>query len=159
MREIKFRAWDKFKKEWIHEPIIDGANGKMMGFNLLDASFQRHFSDDEITLVYSTGLKDVEQFEEPKELFTGDIVKMHQFLFDGEEFEDEIIGVLVYDEDAAAVCLTEIRSHDIQRHMGYGTDANGFKGEQIPVCLFTGLHETSWTYLGNIYENPELLEV
>ncbi|GAA0415236.1 hypothetical protein GCM10008934_02710 [Virgibacillus salarius] len=105
-----------------------------------------------------TGLKDVEQFEEPKELYTGDIVSMHQFLFDGNEVENEIIGVLDYDEEVAAVCLTEINNNYIQKYMGYENDEVGFKREKIPVCMFYGLHECSWTYLGNIHEHPHLLE-
>lgn len=104
------------------------------------------------------GLKDVEQFDEPRKLYTGDIVRMHQFLFDGEEWESEITGVLSYDEEVAAVCLTKINSHDIRKYMGYGNPQE-FQNEKIPICMFHGLHESSWTYVGNIYENPELLEV
>ncbi|WP_042403555.1 YopX family protein [Geomicrobium sp. JCM 19037] len=103
-------------------------------------------------------LKDIEQFEEPKDLYTGYIVRMHQFLFDGTEYENEITGVLEYEEELACVCLTKMQQKDIQKHMGYEDDQDGFEGEKVPVCNFHGLHECSWTYLGNIYEHPHLLE-
>ncbi|MCZ1180354.1 hypothetical protein EIJ82_01525 [Alkalihalobacillus clausii] len=112
---------------------------------------------DQESLGVFTGLRDIEQFDEPKELYTGDVVRMHQFLFDGTEHENEIIGVLVYDKELACVCLTEIQHKTLQEYMGYKDDQEGFEKEKVPICNFYGLHECSWTYLGNKFENPELL--
>lgn len=114
------------------------------------------WSVDPTTLGQITGLKDIEQFEQPKELYTSDIVSMHRFLFDGDEYEDEIIGVLEYDEELACVCLTRIKQDDVKKYMGYDNQEE-FEREKIPVCTIIGLHECSWTYLGNIHDS-ELLE-
>ncbi|GGJ51166.1 YopX family protein [Virgibacillus salexigens] len=170
MREIKLKAWVGKRK---FDNGFSGITEFEMMIDVNDISFSEgkidYVNDDDgeeyacfdgslkVVLQY-TGLKDIEQFDEPKELYTGDIVSMHQFLFDGNEVENEIIGVLSYDEEVAAVCLTKINSDYLQKYMGYENDEIGFKREKIPVCMFYGLHECSWTYLGNIYENPELLE-
>ena len=146
----KFRAWYETENRMLDwDELQDGTEQ-------LESYFNNELHDVSPVMQF-TGLKDIEQFEEPRELYTGDIVSMHQFLFDGEEWENEVIGVLEYDEDVAAVCLTKIKHHDIRKYMGF-SNPEEFKDEKIPVCMFYGLHETSWTYLGNIYENPELLK-
>lgn len=66
MREIKFRAWDKFKKEWIdfsREPLNCYGKGQN-GFNLV--------TDENIDWVWMqyTGLKDIDG----KEIYEGDVV-------------------------------------------------------------------------------------
>lgn len=166
MREIKFRAWNKdqeimcYDDEDRTEEYMDGILSTRIG--LINSWLSTPEYEFDYRSLYEvmqyTGLKDIEQFDEPKELYTGDIVSMHQFLFDGNEVENEIIGVLDYDEEVAAVCLTKINNDYLQKYMGYENDEVGFKREKIPVCMFYGLHECSWTYLGNTHENPELLE-
>ncbi len=174
MRETKFRGKSKFKNVWHYGSLInnafflrsdDSAIPYILDTDDIDydnfVDIAEQLDDFEVvpeSVGQYTGLKDIEQFEEPKELYIGDIVSMHQFLFDGDEYEEEITGVLTYNEDIAAVCLTKIKHHDIRKFMGYETDIDGFKKEQIPVCMFYGLHESSWTYLGNIFEHSHLLE-
>lgn len=154
MREIKFKAYlidykmvvpVEYINLFLNEIVVD-VKGNQYEFEL-----------GEYKLLQYTGLKDVEQFDEPKELYTGDIVKMHQFLFDGGEYENEVVGVLTYDEDLACVCLTKVQQEDLRKYMGYGTKQEEFEKEKIPVCSIYGLHETSWTYLGNIFEDTHLL--
>lgn len=150
MNEVKFKAWERNLKEIIPVYNIDFEK-KMIN----TGSAWRFFH--EVELIQYTGLNDIEQFEHPKKLYTGDIVSMHQFLFDGTEYENEVVGMLTYDDDAACVCLAKIKHDGIRRYMGYEEEDTEFEEEQVPVCFFYGLHECSWTYLGNIYENPELL--
>ena len=165
MREVKFRGYGIFG--WWTGSLVKSEDGKYYIVKEVELSndygdgtdfYATNWSEVEPESVgQCTGLKDIEQFKDPRELYTGDIVKMHQFLFDGGEYENEIIGVLSYDEEVAAVCLTKIKHYDIQRYMGYGTNDIEFAEEKIPVCMFYGLHECSWTYVGNVYENPELV--
>ena len=156
MRTIKFRVWEKQENKMINWDEL--ANPVDMYSDTWIINAFNVAEEEGLVFQQYTGLKDVEQFDEPKELYTGDIVRMHQFLFDGDEYENEIIGVLEYDDDLAAVCLTKMQQEDVRRYMGYGTKQDEFEKEKIPVCYFYGLHECSWTYLGNIFENPELLE-
>ncbi|WP_077623814.1 YopX family protein [Sediminibacillus massiliensis] len=174
MQEIKIQFWDAVnQKMWELDEAGETLNGWTFQYfaasdktlrgiihQMIDVGFGTNNSaEEEVELVARqyTGLKDIEQFEEPKELYTGDIVSMHQFLFDGDEYEDEVVGVLTYNDDQACVCLTKVNHHDIRKYMGYGNPEE-FKDEKIPICMFYGLHETSWTYLGNIYEHPHLIK-
>ena len=126
----KFRVWDKKRSEMI---------------NLIAINFHKYIAMDDlicscndgpitrnfqdVVLMQSTGLHD----EQGREIFEGDIVKI---IYDSEPFT----GVVVYD-------LGETDFKATNNHEDYG---NNFQyltvGESIEV-------------IGNIYENPELLEV
>lgn len=159
MREVKFRgrAKEPIPNKWFYGGYVRKGKKRTKHYIVnWDEKNMKLVQVDPKSIGQYTGLKDIEQFGTPKELYTGDIVKMHQFLFDGDEWESEITGVLSYDEEVAAVCLTKINSHDIREYMGYGNPQE-FQNEKIPICMFYGLNESSWTYVGNIYEHPHLL--
>lgn len=107
---------------------------------------------DPETVGQYTGLKD----KNDKEIYEGDIVIMHQFLFDGTEYENEIKGVVVYNTDAIAYCLTKVNNDKIREDTLYNQEE--FDQVEIPICMFYGLHDESWDIIGNIHDNPELLE-
>lgn len=130
MRTIKFRAWDKRFLNMVYASPM--------------AILQVQDSDHEI--MQFTGLYD----KDKREIYEGDIVTMHQFLFDGVEHEEECTGVIGY--LAAEFSLKKIKSKFLQEYTGHG------EGEfETPLCYFYGLHEESFEVIGNIYENKELI--
>jgi uncharacterized phage protein (TIGR01671 family) len=91
-----------------------------------------HFEDEEPIYMQYTGLKDIKG----KEIYEGDIIKYHRH--QGAYYESEVInkiGVIVWEDDK---CSFKIK------HNGGDTEK-----------LFTS-HCVE--VIGNIYENPELLE-
>ena len=130
----RYRAWDKIHKTMYEVDdimSIDFGKSKISVKTLFFEQTNRYDFDD-IVLMQSTGLKD----ENGKEIFEGDIVKVT----DGDErtnFPDGGIGT---------IC---------------GLD--GIFMWYIDGQVHNGLFDISQEYyievVGNIYENPELLEV
>lgn len=151
----KFRAWDTFHNEWVEHFYIT-ENGLI--YNML----QQHrdligavpIEKSGLIVMQSTGLFD--SLEPPKEIFEGDIVKLHHFITRYDEYggayedEEEIIGVI---------------------HYGYNEVELKYYGKVYPPkwfietknCSYTlesigGIHEESFTVLGNIHQHQHLLE-
>lgn len=89
-----------------------------------------------------------------KDIFKGDIIGIHQFLFDGSEHENELIGRVVWDEDRVCWAVDHIDYKQIQRYMSYDNDVK-FEKVKIPLCELYGLHEESYRKIGNIWEAEE----
>ncbi|HES9555866.1 TPA: hypothetical protein VPL04_001926 [Streptococcus pneumoniae] len=94
------------------------------------------YNPDEIELMQSTGLKD----KNGKEIFEGDIVRTTRFLGRA----DEIGGFYEYEKDYVGVVKVLEGSWVIDTG-------------SVAVRLWSEIDESE--VLGNIYENPELLEV
>ena len=88
-------------------------------------------------------------------VYEGDVVKMHQFLFDGTEVEREHTGIVDYNEELTSFNFTHIKGKFYSEHTGFD---EGQDKEGSPICMFHGLHEESFEIIGNIHENPNLLE-
>ncbi len=137
MREIKFRAWDKENKEMadVVEIVFDQYGGvdvrtsRRMGIN---ASALGNDS-----LMQYTGLKD----KNGKEIYEGDIIKW---------VTGECAVVEWSDGDAEFLC--EIDIHKYQGCVGVG----GFDEKPI-LNGFSSTMARHYEVIGNIYENPELL--
>ena len=144
MREIKFRAWDREDKEFWKYDFSITKDGWMFWINS-DASMCGHYetptyepyypSIDRFIPMQYTGLKD----KNGVEIYEGDIVR-------GKEFWDKNMCV-VYEE---GLCSFELRDNPTKdygcsEHL-YDTSSNDDLGYQF------------WEVIGNIYENPRLME-
>ena len=93
-----------------------------------------------------------------KEICEGDIVKIHQFLFDGNEYEKEIIVSIEYMEEMACFGANLLQAKEIRAYMGYDNETDKKEKVVVPLCELYGLHEESFEVIGNVYENADLLK-
>ena len=115
------------------------------------------YDQPEQKIMSFTGLTDVNG----KDIFEGDVLKCHQFLFDGNEIEKEWIVSIFYSIDhsftrggIAGFCL-KIISGDF--YFDYTDENKGDEDTWLPMSHVYGLHKDSFEIIGNIYENPDLL--
>ena len=146
MRMIDFRAWDKKKSEIVDVMDIDFSGKKVGVCNVPKRMFkdgrlhtihsiERDWS--EVELMQYTGLED----KNNTEIFEGDIVK-RTYLFNG-GYGETHTGEVVYDKEYARYVISRPQKH-IEP-----------KNEDIRNILSD---KSTYEVIGNIYENPELLE-
>ena len=127
----KFRAWHKTWDELgkVKRIRFDGEG------NVTTVLFEGKFLGvntpvDEIKLMQSTGLKD----KNGKEIFEGDVLAF--------ETDDEVINVNVFWDEKHALFMFESKKYN----------------EQEPLAELVEDNIYPFEIIGNIYENPELLE-
>lgn len=131
-RDIKFRVYDKWTKQMLPVLSID-----------CKETFSSERGDN--VLMQYTGLKD----KNDKEIYEGDIIeiKYKEYAFDGSTLIDRCIkGYIDYHYLSFDICIGE--------HDGIKT-YSCFVQEMMLVDNFI---DEEWEVIGNIYENPELLE-
>ena len=128
----KFRAWDKLRKRI---SVVDRIYFDTKGVQLRDDGglYWRHFR--EVILMQSTGLKD----KNGKEIFEGDVVKRYRSPFFKAKWEYQIETVI---KEKASLLLG--------REFGKNFGTIPFDSPFAKSVLLE--------VIGNIYENPELLE-
>ena len=132
-REIKFRVWDKLRKTMCsHEDI-----------NIWDRFMKDDMINQYAPLMQYTGLKD----KNGKEIYEGDIIKFSNHV--DEVYEE--IGVVDFDLSECGYKAT-YKTREFNNIMGYYGRTN---------CIYlinNKEYECEYEVIGNIYENPELLE-
>lgn len=131
MREIKFRAWDKKNKQMLN-PASDIGNLMFAYGENYD-----HITKYDAEIMQYTGLKD----KNGKEIYEGDVV----FTKWSKPFvgrDDGTNREVFWADDKGAWALTN------------------YNGKRNDLCSYlkTHAHPDSVEIIGNIYENPELLE-
>lgn len=137
MREIKFRAWDKMNgflrwQHMIEEPSISQADIKNC------RTINDIFKDEDFIFMQYTGLKDADGVE----IYEGDIVSGVAIDTQG---SFSYTGKIVWYENN--VCLGY-----------YIEDSTGGAWELKQAQTRISLDHITGTIIGNIYDNPELLE-
>jgi len=126
----KFRVWDKLDKEIYEVEDIGWFNGE---FDFIGDGITFKREADEVELMQSTGLFD----KEGTEVFEGDIiaieVKEIETPINAKIFQNNKIGVLMF--------------HVFEDN------------EDVPMVELLEDNSVAFAVIGNIYENPELLEV
>lgn len=130
MREIEFRAWDKNKQMWTNWKCYDNM------FYFMDKNTGVWIRDDEFkrfVLLQYTGLKDSKGVE----IYEGSIIRIRQ---------DRYCDWRIY----------QVKYHGDRNYPAFDTEPN-------IDCDSNGLSYTlaccEVEVIGNVFENPELLEV
>ena len=152
MREIKFRAWHKGKKEIIDVEEIDFMNKVI---NYIENDYENNRQEiigayfEDIELMEYTGLKD----KNGKEIYEGDVVKLiHTGIeISADRLEDlkRFVGIIKYENGIFKIVRTEKSL----------IESKYFEMEQKKVSeifIYSKLYDLE--VVGNIYENPELIK-
>ncbi|HAT4290168.1 TPA: hypothetical protein I9061_002710 [Clostridium perfringens] len=131
-REIKFRIYDTDEKEMFYQEdidYIDFITGIVFIHQEDGYDYLLDYKSDDGKLMQYTGLKD----KNGKEIYEGDILGRHEYWPIRIEYDKGCF--MVRD-------LDKVRYNNLILN--------------VPICNFESIND--WKVIGNIYENPELLE-
>ncbi len=145
MREIKFRVWCKNNKEWEKHYCEIGKDGALWH---RDKSGIHIINKKTHIIQFYTGLKDAKNCE----IFEGDIVKWYkewEWVISGDKNVIEYaLFQVVFENGAFWVRMIEEDYEDRNCRLVRSACEDKFGDIEVPMC----------EVVGNIYENPELLE-
>nr|DAV18230.1 MAG TPA: YopX protein [Caudoviricetes sp.] len=131
----KYRAWDSYDEKMVEVLSIDFENNVAYVEQENGDRYDIHF--DNLKFMQSTGLKD----KNGVEIFEGDIVVGQQHLTTDSSTPFEIKGLVRYSK----------------RNTMFYLDEKSFGHDKFMNSLGSSIYQ--FEVIGNIYENPELLEV
>lgn len=178
-REIKFRAWDKSKNKWLGMWIFRG--GHTGAKNHYDEpeifDMPKYFEKSTVIMQY-TGLKD----KNGKEIYEGDLLRIRYNIGEAKEYyTDSIYSVDVLSFKGLSLNFRKLFNEEDKKNQipisqtlsfAYGNLKTNYveqKYDQLAVADTEGHNynsRTSWKenhwssdfeIVGNIYQNPELL--
>nr|DAO07994.1 MAG TPA: YopX protein [Caudoviricetes sp.] len=132
----KFRAWYVLAEEMIDEILMISFVRKEIigkfsnGSTSVPLKFEDERNGEDVILMQSTGLKD----KNDKEIFEGDILAC--------KTDDEVINLNVFWDEEHALFMFESKKYN----------------EQEPLAELVENNTYPFEIIGNVYENPELLE-
>lgn len=137
-REIKFRAWDKFKKVFIPNDVWGVVQTDFNAFGIMLKDWENYkegeyFYQNTQEIQQYTGLKD----RNGKEIYEGDILKVGENLTAKIDYIEN--NVDDYGDEINCAFHAVIIKHN----------------KTIPI---DGYFKKNCEVIGNIYENPELLK-
>lgn len=129
-----FRAWDKSFQKYCENVIVSTINGEITVYGRLVNGNTALIPPTRVVLEQCTGLKD----ENGKLIYEGDIVRIFYDHFNGTFTEKEVVGPVKWE------CGTWIVNNSLLNHS--------------PEYDETHLESAAVEVIGNIHENPALLE-
>ena len=157
MRELKFRAWDKINKIYIYVTLGDLICGACT------ETGDKKLSGNEQIWEQYTGLSD----ENGREIYEGDVI---EYVFNVREAEVSVIGEVCFFEGQGAYGIKNVKynNQELRRlcdkeneHAGEVFCSAGYDNTgEDQTLIFADYYfvEDDMEILGNIHENPELLE-
>lgn len=144
----KFRVWDKRENTMRDVAVLHFTKGGKV--NSIEywktPSELKTYHVRNLVLMQSTGFKD----DNGVGIFEGDVVNIHWFYTD---YDPETLGAIENEATAEKVVITKEFGN-----LGFWWNSDDDWVDLATLALTVQLHEESFELLGNIYENPDLLE-
>ena len=161
-REIKFRAWDKVYECYLYDVqnaydtlsgCVKDENGEDAGYD--EECFAGFLDNDQYVVEQYTGLHD----KNGRKIYEGDIVKYHMVRSYGDRYDPVTLGFIGTDWDVDADIIGKVSiwpSNGVMMTNIITDDPDMFCKKYPVPKRWHVTHDCE--VIGNIFENPELVE-